>query len=40
MNIPERPGYPLTINFSNPQVVTDYGVEWIQDPNYGIYLIR
>ena len=40
LNIPERPGFPLTINFSNPQVVTENGVEWIQDPNYGIYLIK
>ncbi len=40
LNIPERPGYPLTINFSNPQVLTANGVEWIQDPNYGIYLIH
>lgn len=40
MNIPERPGYPLTINFSNPQVLTTNGVEWIQAPNYGIYLIH
>ena len=40
LNIPERPGYPLTINFSNPQVLTTNGVEWIQDPNYGIYLIH
>ena len=40
LNIPERPGYPLTINFSNPQVLTTNGVEWIQDPNYGIYLIQ
>jgi hypothetical protein len=38
-NIPERPGFPLTINFSNPQVLTPNGVEWIQDPNYGIFLI-
>lgn len=40
LNIQERPGYPVTINFSNPQVLTTNGVEWIQDPNYGIYLIH
>ena len=40
LNIPERVGYPLTVNFSNPQVVTTNGVEWIQDPNYGIYVIH
>jgi len=39
-NIPERPGYPITINFSNPQVLTPNGVEWIQDPNYGIFVIQ
>ncbi len=38
-NLPERPGFPITINFSNPQVVTSLGVEWIQPPNDGIVLI-
>ena len=40
LNIPERPGFPVSINFSNPQVLTTNGVEWIQDPNYGIYLLH
>ncbi len=39
MNIPERPGYPLAINFSNPQIVTGKGVEWLQPPNERIVLI-
>lgn len=39
-NIAERPGYPMSINFSNPQVVTPLGVEWIQPPNDEIVLIR
>jgi hypothetical protein len=39
-NIAERPGYPISINFSNPQVVTSRGVEWIQPPNDEIILIR
>ena len=39
-NLPERPGWPITINFSNPQVVTGNGVEWIQPANDGIFLIR
>lgn len=39
-NLPERPGYPITINFSNPQVLTPNGVEWIQDPNYGIFVVQ
>lgn len=38
--LPDRPGYPITINFSNPQVLTHNGVEWIQTPNYGIFLIQ
>ncbi len=39
-NLPERPGFPITINFSNPQVVTNLGVEWIQPPNDEIHLIH
>ncbi len=39
-NLPERPGFPITINFSNPQVVTNLGVEWIQPPNEEIILIH
>ena len=38
-NLPDRPGYPISINFSNPQIVGPNGVEWIQVPNYGIYII-
>ncbi len=33
MNIPERPGFPLAMNFSNPQIVTSRGVEWLRAPN-------
>jgi len=40
MNIAERPGYPLAINISNPQVVTSKGVEFIQPLNERIVLIR
>ena len=39
-NLPERKGYPITINFSNPQVVTSLGVEWIQSANEKIFVIR
>ncbi|WP_411029762.1 hypothetical protein [Spongiimicrobium sp. 3-5] len=39
-NIPERPGFPMTINFSNPQAVTSLGVEWIQPANERIYLVK
>src|SRR6185312_58749 len=38
-NIPERPGYPLTINISNVQIVSSRGVEWLQAPNEKIVLI-
>jgi hypothetical protein len=39
-NLPERPGFPIAINFSNIQVVTNRGVEWIQPPNEAIVLIH
>ena len=38
-NLSDRPGYPISINFSNPQIVGPNGIEWIQVPNYGIYII-
>ncbi len=40
MNIPERPGFPLAMNFSNPQIVTSRGVEWLRAPNEEIVLIH
>ena len=39
-NLPERPGYPISINISNPQLVTSKGVEFIQPPNERITLIQ
>ena len=39
-NLSERPGYPISINFSNPQIVTSRGVEWIQPSNDEIILIN
>lgn len=39
-NIKERPGYPLAFNISNPQIITNKGVEFIQPPNEGIVLIK
>jgi Xaa-Pro dipeptidase len=39
-NLPERPGLPMSINISNPQLVTGKGVEFIQPPNERITLIR
>ncbi len=38
--LPSRPDYPITINFSNPQVVTELGIEWIQPANNGIHLVH
>ena len=40
MNIPERPGFPLTINLSNPQIVTSRGAEWLHPPEERIILIH
>jgi hypothetical protein len=39
-NLPQRPGLPMSINISNPQLVTAKGVEFIQPPNERITLIR
>jgi hypothetical protein len=39
-HLPERPGFPMSINISNPQLVTSKGVEFIQPPNERITLIR
>ena len=39
-NLPERPGFPLSINISNVQIISNKGVEWIQPPNEGIVLIH
>ena len=38
-NLPERPEYPISINISNPQIVTSKGLEFIQPPNEEIVLI-
>jgi len=39
-NLPERPGFPLSLNISNVQIISNKGVEWIQPPNEGIFLIH
>jgi len=39
-NLPERPGFPMSINISNPQIVTGRGVEFLQPPNEKIVLIN
>jgi len=38
--LPSRPGHPITIDFSNPQAVTELGIEWIQPANDGIHLVH
>jgi len=39
-NLPERPGFPLSVNISNVQIVSSRGVEWIQPPNEKIFLLH
>lgn len=39
-NIPERPGFPLAINISNVQVISNRGVEMLQPPPERIVLIH
>ncbi len=39
-NLPERPGFPISINISNVQIISSRGVEWLQPPNEGIVLIH
>ena len=39
-NLPERPGFPISINICNPQIVSSRNVEWIQPPNEKIVLIH
>ena len=38
-NLPERPGFPITINVCNVQIISNRGVEWLQPPNEKIELI-
>ena len=39
-NLPERPGFPLSLNISNVQIISNKGVEWIQTPNERIHLLH
>ncbi len=39
-NLPERPGFPISLNISNVQIIPNKGVEWIQPPNERINLIH
>jgi hypothetical protein len=39
-NLPERPGYPVSINIEGNHVVTSRGVEYLYPPNERILLIH
>ena len=39
-NLPERPGLPISMTFTNPQIVTSRGVEWLHPPYDSILLIH
>jgi Xaa-Pro dipeptidase len=39
-NLPDRPGYPISFNISNVQIISNKGVEWIQTPNERIHLLH
>jgi len=39
-NLPERPGFPVSINIEGNHIVTSRGVEYLHPPNEGIILIR
>ena len=39
-NLPERPGYPLSINIEGNHIVSSRGVEWLHPPNEKIILIK
>lgn len=38
--LPERPGYPISINIEGNHIVTSRGVEWLHPPNARILLIH
>ena len=39
-NLPERPGFPVSINIEGNHIVTSLGVEYLHPPNEGIILIH
>ena len=39
-NLPDRPGFPISINISNIHIVSSRGVEWLQPPNEEIVVIH
>lgn len=38
--LPERPGYPMSVNIEGNHIVTGRGVEWLHPPNERILLIH
>ena len=38
--LPDRPGYPMSVNIEDNAIVTRLGVEWLYPPNEKILLIR
>ena len=38
--LPERPGYPMSVNIEDNHIVTSRGVEWLHPPNDRILLIH
>lgn len=39
-NLPERPGFPISISISGNHILTSKGVEWLHSPNERILLIH
>ncbi len=39
-NLPERPGFPISINIEGNHIVSSRGVEWLHPPNEKIILIK
>lgn len=39
-DLPERPGYPMSVNIEDNHIVTSRGVEWLHPPNEQILLIH
>jgi hypothetical protein len=39
-NLPERPGFPVSINIEGNHIVTSRGVEYLHPRNEGIILIH
>ena len=40
VNLPERPGFPISLNIEGNHVVSSHGVEFLHPPNERILLIH